>query len=224
MSTQPALSSPVSPALSPAHPVRAEYLDFQDVEGHREYRFRVYGPDGSGEFRMRIARAAFDARRVRIQDGPDLCYQKLLRALAAGQTVPADVSTIDDGEFARYLEDHTQVTKRRSPPASTSRPPDGPVRPQHRPSAPRPAPKAIPAAPSAATEISPALEEGQRVRHAAFGLGVTTATSSARTVVSFDEGGPRSFVTSMLVVEVLSAPHTWNASPRGGNRACAPVG
>ena len=45
-----------------------------------------------------------------------------------------------------------------------------------------------------------------------------------RTVVSFDGDGPRSFVTSMLEVEVLSAPHTWNTSPRGVNRPCdAPV-
>jgi hypothetical protein len=55
-------------------------------------------------------------------------------------------------------------------------------------------------------------------------MGVTTARTSARTVVSFDRDGPKSFVTSMLEVEVLSAPHTWMTSPRGTNRPCGPVG
>jgi hypothetical protein len=77
----------------------------------------------------------------------------------------------------------------------------------------------VPAVP-AVNDIEPVLEEGQRVRHAVFGLGVTTAATSARTVVSFDLDGPRSFVTSMLEVEVLSAPHTWSTGRRGVNSPC----
>jgi hypothetical protein len=114
MSAQALPSLPVSPAPPPGHALRVEYLDFQDVDGHREFRFHVYGPDGSGEFRMRIANAAFDARRVRMQDGPDLCYQKLLREIAAGVTARDDVSTIDDADLVRYRDDHTAVAKRRA--------------------------------------------------------------------------------------------------------------
>lgn len=204
----------------PGHAVRVEYLDFRDVDEHREFRFHVYGLGGSSEFRMRIANAAFDAHRVRMQDGPDLCYQKLRRAISAGLTPPTDASTIDDVDLLRYRDDHSEVAKRRSrPPVSAETAPAAPPKPApYRPSTRRTVPPKVPAAPLVATDIEPALEEGQRVKHAVFGMGVTTAATSARTVVSFDRDGPRSFVTSMLEVEVLSAPHTWETSSRGTNR------
>jgi hypothetical protein len=210
----------------PGHAVRVEYLDFKDVEEHREFRFTVYGLDGSSELRMRIANAAFEARRVRRQDGPDLCYQKLLQEIAAGVTEHADVSTIDEVDLLKYRDDHTVVAKRRPhTPASPATDAAGPRKqPPHRPSTPRAVSPKIAAVPVVTDAIEPALEEGQRVRHAVFGLGVTTAATSARTVVSFDRDGPRSFVTSMLEVEVLSAPHTWSTGPRGVNRPCGGAG
>ena len=213
-------SRPLPPARSRGDAVRVEYLDFQDLDEHREYRFAVYGPHGSSEPRMRIANAAFDARRVLRQDGPDLCYQKLLREIAAGVTEHADVSTIDDVDLLKYRDDHTVVAKHRPytapSPATGAAGPRKPL--QHRPSTPRTALPKIAVVPAVTNDIEPVLEEGQRVRHAIFGLGVTTATASDRTVVSFDRDGPRSFVTSMLEVEVLSAPHTWSTGPRGVNR------
>jgi hypothetical protein len=213
---------PVPSASSRGHAVRVEYLDFQDVDEHREYRFTVYGPYGSSEPRMRIANAAFEARRVLRQDGPDLCYQKLLREIAAGVTEHAEVSTIDDVELLKYRDDHTVAARHRpytgpSPATGAAGPR---VPPPHRPSMPRTVSPKTAAVPAVTNAIEPVLEEGQRVRHAIFGLGVTTATTSDRTVVSFDRDGPRSFVTSMLEVEVLSAPHTWNTSRRGVNRPC----
>jgi hypothetical protein len=220
MSPEALAPRPVPPAPSPGHSVRVEYLDFEDVDEHREFRFAVYGPDGSSEVRMRIANAAFDARRVRRQDGPDLCYQKLLRAMAAGVPAHADVSTIDDVELLKYHDDHAVVAKRRPhTPASPATEATEPRRqPQHRPSTPRTVSATPPAAAVVTDGLEPALEEGQRVRHAVFGLGVTTETTSARTMVFFDRDGPRSFVTSMLEVEVLSAPHTWNTTSRGLNQ------
>ena len=64
----------------------------------------------------------------------------------------------------------------------------------------------------------PVLEGGQRVSHAIFGLGVMSSPSGGRTVISFDENGPRTFVTKLLEVDLLSAPHTWETTPRGKNR------
>jgi hypothetical protein len=226
MSAQPLVPPPVPPAPLPGRGTRVEYLDFRDVEKHREFRFRVYGADGSNEFRMRVANAAFDDHRVRMQDGPDLCYQKLLRAIAAGVTLDPGVTTIDDRDFFSYRDDHTVVRKRRS---GTPPPPAEPVvearrPPQYRPRTPRTVSPRLPVAPLVASDVEPTLEEGQRVNHAVFGMGVTTAASSARTAVSFDRDGPKSFVTSMLEVEVLSAPHTWETSPRGVNRPCRTVG
>jgi hypothetical protein len=225
MSAESPAPRPVPPPPR-GHAVRVEYLDFQDLDEHREYRFAVYGPYGSSEPRMRIANTAFDARRVLRQDGPDLCYQKLLREIAAGVTEHADVSTIDDVDLLKYRNDHTVVAKHRSYSApSSATGAAGPRRPPpHRPSGPRTASPKIAAVPALTNDIEPVLEEGQRVRHAIFGLGVTTAATSARTVVSFDRDGARSFVTSMLEVEVLSAPHTWSTSPRGVNRPCGAPG
>jgi hypothetical protein len=196
--------------------VRVEYLDFQNVAEHREFRLRVYGPDGWTEFRLRIAMAAFGAGRVRLQDGPDVCYQKLLRAVAAGETASPDVITIDDVDLASYREAHTQVPKHRS--WTPSSPPTRAIVPPQQPRTRSPQP---PVAPLPTNDTGPAFEKGQRVSHAVFGVGVTTSSSGGHTVVRFDQDGPKTFVTSMLKVDVLSAPHVLE-SGRRGNKAALP--
>jgi hypothetical protein len=213
-------ADPIQPKPAPPlhrRPVRVEYLDFQDVPDFREYRLAVCGPDGLAELRFRIAASAFGAGRVRRQDGPDVCYQKLLRAVAAGDTPGPDVITIDDLELAAYREAHTPVKKRRSPPPSSS-----PTTPAFapRPPARTPAPR-LPLAPVAANDTKPAgLQAGQRVSHAVFGVGVTTSSDYGHTVVSFDHDGVKTFVTGLLKLDVLSAPHTWETGPQGNNRPC----
>jgi len=215
MSAQPLLPPPVPPAPSPGRFVRVEYLDFQDVAEHREFRLRVCGLDGSTEFRLRIAFAAFAAGGVRLQDGPEVCYQKLLRAVAAGETASPDALTIGDADLATYREAHTKVPKHRTWTPSSRPTPDIVPRRQPR----RPSPQ-LPVAPLVASDGVPALEEGQRVSHAIFGVGVTASSSRGHTVVRFDQDGPKTFLTSLLKVDVLSAPHTWEAGPRGVNRPC----
>jgi hypothetical protein len=213
MAAQLLLPPPLPPQPSSGRLVRIEYVDFQNVAEHREFRLRAYLPDGSAEFRFRIAIAAFDARRVRLQDGPDVCYQKLLRAVAAGETPSPDVISIDDLELASYRAAHTPVPKHRSyNPSST---PIRAVVPRKPPRTPR-----LPVASLVTNDAEPALEAGQRVSHAVFGVGVTTSSSGGHTVVRFDQDGPKTFITSMLDVAVLSAPHTWETGPRGDNRPC----
>jgi hypothetical protein len=201
------------PPPPPTRLVRVEYLDFQEVPDYREYRLVVYRPDGPAECRFRIAIAAFGAGRVRLQEGPDVCYQKLMRSVAVGEAESPDVVTIDDLELASYREAHTPVPKRRS--WSPTTPPKAPF-------VPRPTTKMrtqeAPVAPPPPDDPGPAFDEGQRVCHAVFGVGVTTSSSGGHTVVRFDEDGPKTFVTSMLKLEVLSAPHTWETGPRGKNR------
>ncbi len=80
MSAEP---RPAPPAPSRGHAVRVEFVEFQDVDEHREYRFAVYGPYGSSEPRMRIANAAFDARRVLRQD-PTSAFRS-----GCGRSLPA---------------------------------------------------------------------------------------------------------------------------------------
>jgi hypothetical protein len=168
------------------------------------------GLDGSSEIRIRIALAAFGACRVRLQDGPDVCYQKLLRTAAADPVVP-EVIALEDVDLMSYAEGHTNAPKHRSWSSSTPSPelvaaPNGPALPS--------------SARTLATVPEPPLEGGQRVSHAVFGLGVMNPPSAGHTVVCFDQDGPRRFVTSMLEVDILSAPHTWETSARGKNRLC----
>ena len=216
MAAQILLPPPLPPQPPSGRFVRIEYLDFQNVAEHREFRLRAYGPDGSAEFRFRIAVAAFGAGRVRLQDGPDVCYQKVLRAVAAGETPSPDVISIDDLELASYREAHTKVPKHRSyNPAST------PIRAIVPQKSPRTSSPRLPVAPLVTNDGEPALEAGQRVSHAVFGVGVTTSSSGGHTGVRFDQDGLKTFITSMLDVAVLSAPHTWETGPRGDNRPCA---
>jgi hypothetical protein len=188
---------------------RVEYLGFQNVPEHREYRLAVCGPERRAEFRIRIATAAFGAG-LRLQDGPDVCYRRLLRELGAGETARPDVVTIDDAELAAYRDAHTSAPKHWSPLATQ------PPKPPFVPRSPRSPVKA--AAPLAASAAEPSLDVGQRVSHEAFGAGVTTAATGAYTTIHFDAAGPRTFVTSMLKLDVLSGPHTWETGPRGHNR------
>ena len=211
MSAEPVLP-PVSPPASPRPVVRVEYVDFQDVSEHREFRFCMRGLDGSSEVRIRIALAAFGACRVRLQDGPDVCYQKLLRTAAADAAVIPEMIAMGDVDLLAYAEAHTNAPKHRSWSSSTPSPevvaPADPTLP--------------PPARTFASVPEPRLEGGQRVSHAVFGLGVMGKPSAGHTVVCFDQDGPRRFVTSMLEVDILSAPQAWETTPRGKNRLCPP--
>jgi len=201
-----------SPPTSRRAP-RVEYLDFHNVPDYREYRFAVYGPDGPTEFLFRIATAAFDDGRVRLQDGAEVCYLRLLQAVAAGETLKAGVVTIDSAELASYRDAHARAPKHQPWTPASPTTPQVPLRAQ-----PRPPSLRLPVAPLVTQHTEPAFREGQRVCHAVFGVGVTGASRRNRTTISFDETGPRTFVTSLLELEVLSAPHTWETSKRGKNR------
>jgi hypothetical protein len=211
MSTQLTLAQ--SPPQRLSRSTRVEYLDYQSLPDYREYRLAVRAPEGSAEFRYRIPIAAFAAKRMLLQDGPDVCYQKLLRTLAAGETPSPDVVTIDDVELASYREAHTPAPRRASW-TSASRPKPQSVRG----TPPVPRPRLPVAAPPATGETAPGFAEGQRISHVIFGVGVTRASSGGHTGVHFDDDGLRTFVTSLLNLEVLSAPHTWETSPHGKNR------
>ncbi len=209
MPADPARTQPPSPRQA----VRIEYLDYRGEADDREYRLAVHLPEGTAEVRLRIPIAAFAANRVLLQDGPDVCYQRLLRMLSAGEAPSRGVIAVDGAELAAYREAHTPAPRRSVTPKSP---------PKRAPVARTPVPEKRPKLPVAATlptaEPEQAFDEGQRVCHALFGAGVTMASSGGRTSVQFDDHGVRTFLTSMLELEVLSAPHEWQVGPRGKNR------
>ena len=52
------------------------------------------------------------------------------------------------------------------------------------------------------------------MRPSTLGTDVTTVCTKARTTIAFDDHGVKTFVASVLAVEVLSAPGTWVADGR----------
>jgi hypothetical protein len=209
MSVDPTCKAPLPQPRQAA--ARIEYLDHRSAPDHREYRLAIHTAEGQAEVRFRIASAAFVAKRVQMQDGPDVCYQILLRILAAGDTPGTDVITVGDAELAAYRDAHTPAPRRRSrPPVSTPKPPS-PARTQPF----RTSPKLPVAAVSQVAAAEPAFGEGRRVSHAVFGPGVTVPSSEGHTSVHFDGEGLKTFVTSLLELEVLSEPLTWEVGPRG---------
>jgi hypothetical protein len=212
MEPLPLVPTPVPALPPPGRLPRIEYLGFKNLVSHREFRLRVCRPEGPTEFLFRIAIDAFGVDGVRLQDGPDVCYQHLVGLVAAGVTGP-DAITLDGDHLAAYVQAHTKAPKRPSwTPASTPKPPGPPPTPRRTPY--------LPVAPRVTEEPEPAFEEGQRVSHTVFGVGVTTSSNAGHTVVHFDQDGSKRFVTAMLVLDVLSEPHTWETGPRGKNRPC----
>jgi hypothetical protein len=208
-------SDPVRPTPSlQGRGVHVEYLGFEDVPDSREYRFAVHQPEGTVVHRVRIANAAFGAGQARLQDGPEICYQWMTRAVVAGASEIAELVTIGDTELDNYREIHIRVPKPRSrapaPPRAAR-----PVTPMTRMPLRAPSP---PPAPPPPPPRAPAFGAGQRVSHKTFGVGVVASSSRDHTIVCFDADGPKTFVTSMLELDVLSAPATWEIGARGKNR------
>ena len=90
--------------------VTIEYVGFRTSAKRREYLLRShFGPE-SHDYTVGIALADFTAGRARFQDGPEICYLKLVRELeaqAAGATAGANDLTVTDVELADYVTAHT---------------------------------------------------------------------------------------------------------------------
>jgi hypothetical protein len=193
--------------------VRIEYKGFQCVADRREYLLVLHRSDEPEEFRFSFRLAVFGNGGIRLQDAPDLCYQKVMQAAAEGTPCGRQVIQIEDADLASYRAAHTPAASRRAAPRpstapATPAPPRAPFVPRR---AAEPVKPAVPAPP-------PAFDEGQRVRHAVFGDGVTNASTATHTAVHFDEHGPKTFLTSLLALDVLSGPGVWETGPRGKNR------
>jgi len=92
----------------PAAP-RVEYLGFKSLETTREYNLRVHlGTTVVQEVTIVIESAAFVGKLVRYQDGPELCFHKLQRALAAvpeAEPMPARLM-VTAADLADYAAAH----------------------------------------------------------------------------------------------------------------------
>ena len=90
-----------------------EYVGFRTSPKRREYLLRSHFGTEVHEYTVGIALTAFAAGRVRLQDGPEICYLRLLRELESATPSSGDDLTITDAELADYVTAHTTPARGR---------------------------------------------------------------------------------------------------------------
>jgi hypothetical protein len=126
----PIVASEPKPEKAPPKPapIAIQYLGFQNVGARRDYLLQV----GRGEQAVRhvlsIELAAFSLRLALLQDGPDICYQVLLRALAAPEQPVAQTIAVTEADLAAYRAAHSVPGRKRSFSAQATAPPPGPAK------------------------------------------------------------------------------------------------
>ncbi len=96
--------------------ILVQFVKFQAKASVREYVFTVKEASGDPrEFTLAISNEAFNARRVRYQDGPDVCSAKLRQELAAYGNYPPDTHyLITDVDLEDYRTSHAPRSARQS--------------------------------------------------------------------------------------------------------------
>ncbi|HEV2176821.1 MAG TPA: hypothetical protein VGW33_06430 [Terriglobia bacterium] len=92
-----------------------QYLGFQPQARGRDYSYRVIDAKSADrEFIFTISHEAFAERHIPFQDGADICYQKLQRALdlETAEQPLARRSMLSDQELDEYREKHRPAKRR----------------------------------------------------------------------------------------------------------------
>jgi hypothetical protein len=128
-STAAARNQPVERRARPTAPkqMTLRYLAFHDVQGRREYTFEARLGDETRQYTLWIDLAAFSTRRALLQDGPDICYQKLLHELEGSELQGSAGVAVTEDELARYREAHTRPPRKSFSPAPTLEPAKAPA-------------------------------------------------------------------------------------------------
>lgn len=98
-----------------------QYVGFTTNGSSREYTFNVRDVlKETRQFKIAIPNEAFNSRRARFQDGPDICSHRLQRELASGAESLASTYEINDTDLENYRIVHSpQPGHRRWKPAKT---------------------------------------------------------------------------------------------------------
>ena len=88
---------------------QVEYVGFTTRGANRVYTLRFRrGAEEPKDVTVAIATAAFLARRVRYQDGPEICFLKLQKELLGAEEGRAFKElTVDDADLEDYKTAHT---------------------------------------------------------------------------------------------------------------------
>jgi hypothetical protein len=95
-----------------SHNILMQYVGFESKDRGREYRFEVRcSAEDLREFTLTIPDEAFNSRRVRYQDAPDVCSLKLRQELTTNANVPSQTHfQITDEDLDDYRLAHTSKT------------------------------------------------------------------------------------------------------------------
>lgn len=95
-------------------PVTVRYLGFHDVPGRREYMLDAQRGHQTDRYRytLWIEQTAFSSHHARLQDGPEICYQKLLRELCDAELSGSDGMAVTESDMACYRETHTRPVRK----------------------------------------------------------------------------------------------------------------
>jgi hypothetical protein len=84
-----------------------QYVGFEPKPIVREYTFNVLASGESREYTLTILNEAFDTRRARFQDGPDICTLRLRRELLEGENHPVLTHfRVSEAELDEYRVTH----------------------------------------------------------------------------------------------------------------------
>lgn len=96
--------------------ILVQYVRFEAKALVREYTFAVREASADArEFTLTIANQAFNERRVRYQDAPDICSLRLRQELAANSNAPLSSHfRITDDDLEQYRSSHAPRKSRPS--------------------------------------------------------------------------------------------------------------
>lgn len=94
-----------------------QYRGFHDVQDRREYALDARRGEETRSYTVWIELAAFSKRHALLQDGPDICYQKLVHELASSELRGCDGIAVTEADLSVYREAHVRPTRRRGVPS-----------------------------------------------------------------------------------------------------------
>jgi hypothetical protein len=122
MPTSPRVfTSPAPPRTATPTHVVLEYLGFRNAPDRREYLLRAQSGSEERQYTVWIAHSAFASRQALLQDGPDICYQKLRRELALAELTGKAYVGVSESDLAHYRETHSPPARRPPSPGSAVR-------------------------------------------------------------------------------------------------------
>lgn len=104
-------AAPADAKPTPPQPINIRYLGFQDVDGFRRYTLQAQRGPVVQRYTVSIELAAFSKKQALLQDGPDICYQKL-RELSADELHPGGDVEVTEADLAAYRETHSRTPRR----------------------------------------------------------------------------------------------------------------